>query len=79
MQGPAVELVEDTGNTDGTDLVHLLAAIDHTTGVVLAQTDVHGTTNEITRFRPLLHDVDLAGHVVTAARAGATAVRNDAR
>nr|WP_285704810.1 transposase family protein [Microtetraspora sp. NBRC 16547] len=24
----------DTGNTDGTDLVHLLAAIDHTTGVV---------------------------------------------
>ncbi|WP_433345826.1 ISAs1 family transposase [Microtetraspora malaysiensis] len=56
----------DTGNTNGTEPVHLLAAIDHTTGVVLAQTDVHGKTNEITRFRPLLHGVDLAGHVVTA-------------
>jgi predicted transposase YbfD/YdcC len=57
---------DGTDGTDGTDAVHLLAAIDHTSGAVLAQTDVHGKTNEITRFRPLLHDVDLAGHVVTA-------------
>jgi hypothetical protein len=30
------------------------------------QTEVDGTTNEITRFRPLLDRLDLAGRVVTA-------------
>jgi hypothetical protein len=38
---------------------HLLAAMDHATGGVLAQTEVDGTTNEITRFRPLLDGLDL--------------------
>jgi predicted transposase YbfD/YdcC len=46
--------------------VHLLAAMDHTTAAVLAQTDVEAATNEITRFRPLLQRLDLAGQVVTA-------------
>lgn len=46
--------------------VHLLAAIDQRTGVVLAQTDVDGKTNEIARFVPLLTPVDLTGVVVTA-------------
>lgn len=46
--------------------VHLLAAIDQRTGVVLAQTDVDGKTNEITRFAPLLDTVDLTDTVVTA-------------
>jgi predicted transposase YbfD/YdcC len=46
--------------------VHLLAAMDHTTGAVLAQADVNDTTNEITRFQPLLNGVDLTGAVVTA-------------
>ena len=46
--------------------VHLLAAIDQHTGVVLAQTDVEGKTNEITRFQPLLAGLDLARAVVTA-------------
>ena len=46
--------------------VHLLAAVDHTTGAVLAQADVDATTNEITRFQPLLDGVDLTGAVVTA-------------
>jgi predicted transposase YbfD/YdcC len=46
--------------------VHLLAAMDHTTGGVLAQTEVDGTTNEIARFRPLREGLDLAGRVVTA-------------
>jgi predicted transposase YbfD/YdcC len=46
--------------------VHLLAAIDQRTGVVLAQTDVDGKTNEITRFVPLLDTVDLTDTVVTA-------------
>jgi predicted transposase YbfD/YdcC len=46
--------------------VHLLAAMDHTTRAVLAQADVDATTNEITRFQPLLDGVDLTGAVVTA-------------
>jgi predicted transposase YbfD/YdcC len=46
--------------------MHLLAAMDHATGGVLAQTEVDATTNEITRFRPLLEHLDLAGQVVTA-------------
>jgi predicted transposase YbfD/YdcC len=50
----------------GTAQVHLLAAMDHTTRAVLAQTDVDHTTNEIARFRPLLHRLDLTATVVTA-------------
>ena len=46
--------------------VHLLAAMDHTSRAVLAQTEVDGKTNEITRFRPLLDRLDLADTVVTA-------------
>jgi predicted transposase YbfD/YdcC len=46
--------------------VHLLAVMDHATAAVLGQTEVDGKTNEITRFRPLLERLDLAGHVVTA-------------
>jgi predicted transposase YbfD/YdcC len=46
--------------------VHLLAAMDHTTGAVLAQTEVDQATNEITRFRPLLERLDLSDTVVTA-------------
>jgi predicted transposase YbfD/YdcC len=45
---------------------HLLAAMDHTTRAVLAQTEVDGKTNEITRLRPLLDGLDLTGVVVTA-------------
>jgi predicted transposase YbfD/YdcC len=46
--------------------VHLLAAMDHTSRAVLAQTEVDAKTNEITRFRPLLDRLDLADTVVTA-------------
>jgi predicted transposase YbfD/YdcC len=46
--------------------VHLLAAMSHTTGGILAQTQVHHTTNEIARFRPLLDHLDLAATVITA-------------
>ena len=45
---------------------HLLAAADQRTGAVLSQRDVDGKTNEITRFEPLLEDLDLAGCVITA-------------
>ncbi|GAA1502030.1 ISAs1 family transposase [Kitasatospora kazusensis] len=47
--------------------IHLLAALDHTTGLVLAQLDVQEKTNEITCFQPLLAGVaDLAGVVITS-------------
>ncbi|WP_318656753.1 MULTISPECIES: ISAs1 family transposase [Streptomyces] len=47
--------------------VHLLAALDHTDRLVLAQLDVGEQTNEITCFQPLLDTVaDLAGTVVTS-------------
>jgi predicted transposase YbfD/YdcC len=50
----------------GSSQVHLLAAMDHTSRVVLGQADVDHTTNEIARFRPLLDRLDLAGRVITA-------------
>lgn len=34
-----------------------MAAYDQVTAVVLADTDVDGKTNEITRFRPLLDHI----------------------
>jgi hypothetical protein len=40
--------------------------MDHTSRAVLAQTEVDGKTNEITRFRPLLDRLDLTDTVVTA-------------
>jgi predicted transposase YbfD/YdcC len=46
--------------------VHLLAALDHRDGTVLAQRDVAGKTNEIAVFQPLLDGLDLAGVLVTA-------------
>ncbi|WP_254712218.1 ISAs1 family transposase [Streptomyces sp. TRM64462] len=47
--------------------IHLLAALDHTTGLVLAQLDVREKTNEITCFQPPLERVaDLTGTVVTS-------------
>jgi predicted transposase YbfD/YdcC len=46
--------------------VHLLAAMDHTSGAVLAQTDVEAATNEITQFQPLLQRLDLTATIITA-------------
>jgi predicted transposase YbfD/YdcC len=46
--------------------VHLLAAMDHADGAVLAQHHVDDSTNEISQFRPLLAELDLAGVIVTA-------------
>lgn len=48
---------------DGTQ-VHLLAAMTGT-GLVTVQREVHGKTNEITVFRPMLCGLDLADTVVT--------------
>jgi predicted transposase YbfD/YdcC len=46
--------------------VHLLAALDHHDGAVLAQREVGAATNEIAAFAPLLAGVDLAGALITA-------------
>jgi predicted transposase YbfD/YdcC len=45
---------------------HLLAAADQQAGAVVAQQQVAGKTNEITRFAPLLEPLDLTGAVITA-------------
>lgn len=46
--------------------VHLLAAFDQASGVVLGQTVVDGKTNEINAFAPLLDRLDITGAVITA-------------
>jgi hypothetical protein len=46
--------------------VHLLAAFDPTSGVVLGQTQVDGKSNELTAFAPLLDRIDLTDVLLTA-------------
>jgi predicted transposase YbfD/YdcC len=46
--------------------LHLLSAIVHGEGTVVAQTPVDSKTNEITRVAPLLKEMDIRGVVVTA-------------
>lgn len=46
--------------------MHLLSAILHKEGVVIAQKSVEKKTNEITMFQTLLDPLDLKGKVVTA-------------
>jgi len=46
--------------------MHLMSAILHKEGVVIAQKPVDRKTNEIPMFQPLLDPVDLKGKVVTA-------------
>ena len=46
--------------------VHLLGALDHATGAVLAQHQVDGAPEEVTGFQPLLAGLDLTGVTVTA-------------
>jgi len=52
-------------DSDGNKM-HLMSAILHKEGVVIAQKSVDKKTNEITRFQPLLDPVDLKGKIVTA-------------
>ena len=50
----------------GEDGRHLLAAFDHSHGVVLGQVEVGAKTNEIPMFTQLLDRLDIAGAVITA-------------
>jgi hypothetical protein len=55
------------GSRDGDrPAVHLLAAITHAEGVVVAQSQVEEKSNEIPGAKPLLENVDLRGRTVTA-------------
>lgn len=52
--------------SDTSEPRHLLGAIDHARGVVLAQREVGCKTNEITEFAPLLDTIDVTDSVITA-------------
>jgi predicted transposase YbfD/YdcC len=52
-------------SADGTQR-HLLAAFDHTYGVVLGQVDVAAKTNEVPMLPVLLADMDITDAVITA-------------
>lgn len=55
------------GSRDGDRLpVHLLSAVIHKEGIVVAQQRVDEKTNEITHVKPLLDTLNIEGAVVTA-------------
>lgn len=54
------------GSRDGEESPkHLLSAVLHKEGIVIAQKDVGERTNEITRVKPLFKGLDIEGSVVT--------------
>jgi predicted transposase YbfD/YdcC len=68
-QGVAVDGKERKGaKAGGQKKVHLLAAVTHVPGIVIAQDKVAkaGKANEISHFKPLLAPLPLAGAVVTS-------------
>jgi predicted transposase YbfD/YdcC len=68
-QGVAVDGKErKLAKAGGKKKVHLLAAVTHVPGLVIAQDKVakSGKANEISHFRPLLAPLPLAGTVVTS-------------
>jgi predicted transposase YbfD/YdcC len=68
-QGVAVDGKERKGaKSGGRKKVHLLAAVTHVPGIVIAQDKVakSGKANEITHFKPLLAPLPLDGAVVTS-------------
>ena len=67
--GVAVDGKERKGaKRDGNKKVHLLAAVTHAPGIVIAQDRIAkaGKANEISHFKPLLSPLPLAGAVVTS-------------
>ena len=66
-QGVALDGKTLRGSRDGDKApVHLLAAITHQGGLVIAQREVGAKTNEIPESKPLLADIDMEGAVATA-------------
>jgi predicted transposase YbfD/YdcC len=65
VDGKTVRGARDHANAEDR-APHLVAAITHGEGVVLAQRQVDVKSNEITAVQPLLKDLELAGVVVSA-------------
>ncbi len=69
LKGKALALDGKTlrGSRDGEKPgVHLLSAVIHKEGIIVAQQAVDSKTNEITQVEPLIAHLDLQGAVVTA-------------
>ena len=69
LPGKAIAMDGKTlcGSHDGEQsAVHLLSAVVHKEGIVVAQQRVDSKTNEITRVKPLLEELNIEGGVVTA-------------
>jgi predicted transposase YbfD/YdcC len=65
--GLAIDGKTVRGSGDGDKAaLHLLSAIVHGSGAVVAQAAVESKTNEITKVEPLLHGLEITGAVVTA-------------
>lgn len=65
-KGLAIDGKTVRGSKDGErPAVHLVGAVVHEEGLVVAQTRVADKTNEITSVEPLLQGLDIAGAVVT--------------
>jgi len=65
VDGKTVRGARDHADVDSR-APHLVAAVTHGEGIVLAQRQVDDKSNEITAVQPLLGDLNLAGVVVTA-------------
>lgn len=66
-QGIALDGKTLRGAHDGDKTApHLLSAVLHREGIIVAQLEVGDKTNEIPCVKPLLNDLDIAGAVVTA-------------
>lgn len=61
----AIAIDGKTLRGSGEEKVHLLSAVVHKEGVVIAQKGVGGKTNEITCVEPLFSGLDIEGTVVT--------------
>jgi DDE_Tnp_1-associated/Transposase DDE domain len=66
VDGKTLRGAAGTGTGTGGHRPHLLAALVHGHGTVVAQRQVDAKTSEIGGFGPLLDQVELAGRVVTA-------------
>jgi len=65
-KGLAIDGKTVRGSQDGDQpAVHLVGAVVHGEGLVVAQTRVPDKTNEITSVEPLLQTLDIEGAVVT--------------
>jgi len=64
---PSVVFIALRGTRDGEQAgIHLLSAVLHKEGIIVAQQQVDEKTNEITQVQPRIEKLDLKGTVLTA-------------